>query len=83
MFPFAAVYRPALGPNILLIRLAQGVLSSGVKWAEREADQSPVSYVEVRNACCYTSTPPILRGVLLSTGTTLPYLTLRLPLESV
>jgi hypothetical protein len=39
----------------------------GVKLPEREADHSSPSSAEVKNACSYTSTPPIgLHGVVLS-----------------
>jgi hypothetical protein len=39
----------------------------GVKRPGREADHSPPSSAEVKNACIYTSTPPIrLHGVVLS-----------------
>jgi hypothetical protein len=39
----------------------------GVKRPEREADHSPPSSAEVKNAWSYTSTPPIrLHGVVLS-----------------
>jgi hypothetical protein len=38
----------------------------GVKQPEREADHSPPSSVEVKNAWSYTSTPPVrLHGVVL------------------
>jgi len=42
-------------------------LSLGVKRPGREADHSPPSSTEVKNAWSYTSTPPIhLNGVVLS-----------------
>jgi hypothetical protein len=44
-----------------------GGLSLGVKRPGREADHSPPSSAEVKNAWSYTSTPPIhLHGVMLS-----------------
>jgi hypothetical protein len=44
-----------------------GALSLGVKRPGREADHSPPSSAEVKNAWNYTSTPPIrLHGVVLS-----------------
>jgi hypothetical protein len=44
-----------------------GLLSLGVKRPEREADHSPPSSAEVKNAWIYTSTPLTrLRGVVLS-----------------
>jgi len=36
-----------------------GVLSPGVKWPGYEADNSPPSSAEVKNALIYTYTPPI------------------------
>jgi hypothetical protein len=42
-------------------------LSMGVKWPGREANHSPPSSAEVKNAWNYTSIPPIrLHGVVLS-----------------
>jgi len=42
-------------------------LSLGLKWPGREANHSPQSSAEVRNAWRYTSTPSIyLHGVVLS-----------------
>jgi hypothetical protein len=42
-------------------------LSLGVKRSEREADHSPPSSAEVKNASSYTSTPPIrIHGMVLS-----------------
>jgi hypothetical protein len=54
-----------------------GALSLGVKQQEREADHSPPSSAEIKNAWSYTFSLPIrLYGVVLSkkesTGTTLP-----------
>jgi hypothetical protein len=47
--------------------MVTGVLSPGVKWPWREADHSPPSSAEVKNAWSYTSTRPIrLPGVALS-----------------
>jgi hypothetical protein len=44
-----------------------GGFSLGLKRLEREADHSPPSSAEVKNAWSYTSTPPIrLHGVVLS-----------------
>jgi hypothetical protein len=49
------------------IRWVPGALSLGVKRPGREADHSPPSSAEVKNACSYTSTPPIrLHDVVLS-----------------
>jgi hypothetical protein len=45
---------------------AGGTVTPGVKWPGREADHSPPSSVEVKNAWRYTSTPPIrLHDVVL------------------
>jgi hypothetical protein len=45
----------------------EGVLSSGVKRPGREADHSPSSNAEVKNAGSYTSTSPIhVHGMVLS-----------------
>jgi hypothetical protein len=44
-----------------------GAFSLGVKWLGHEADHSPPSSAEVKNAWSYTSTPSIcLHGVVLS-----------------
>jgi len=45
----------------------RGALSLGVKQLGHEADHSPPSSAEVKNAWSYTSTQPIcLHGVVLS-----------------
>jgi hypothetical protein len=60
------IFRPSMGPTQPIQRV-QGVLSLGVRRPEREADNSPPSSAEVKNAWNYTSTPPIrLHGVVLS-----------------
>jgi hypothetical protein len=57
----------ALGPSQPPIQGVPGALSLGVKQPGREADHSPPSSAEVKNACSYTSTTPVrLRGVVLS-----------------
>jgi hypothetical protein len=49
------------------IQWVSGALSLGVKRPGHEADHSPPSSAEVKNAWSYTSTPPIrLHGVVLS-----------------
>jgi hypothetical protein len=49
------------------IQWVPGALSLGVKRPGREADHSPPSSAEVKNAWSYTSTLPIrLHGVVLS-----------------
>jgi hypothetical protein len=74
---FTTMSRPALGPTQPPSQWVPGALSLGVKRPGHEADHSPPSCAEVKNAWSYTSTPPIrLRGMVLSykksTGTTLP-----------
>jgi hypothetical protein len=67
IFLFTTVSRPALGPTQPPIQWVPGVLSLGVKRLGREADHSPPSSTEVKNAWSYTSTPQIrLYGVVLS-----------------
>jgi hypothetical protein len=57
------VLKRKFGPNTALgstqppIQWVPGVLSLGVKRPGREADHSPPSIVEVKNAWSYTSTP--------------------------
>jgi hypothetical protein len=59
--------RSVLGPTQPPIQWVPGALSLGVKRPGREVDHSPPSSAEVKNACSYTSTPPIrLLGVVLS-----------------
>jgi hypothetical protein len=54
---FATASRPALGPTPSPIEWVPGALSLGVKRPVREADHSPPSSDEVKNAWSYTSTP--------------------------
>jgi hypothetical protein len=55
------------GPPSLLSNGYQEGLSLGAKRPGREADHSPPSSAEVKNAWSYTSTPPLhLHGVELS-----------------
>jgi hypothetical protein len=82
IFLFTTASRPALGPTQPPIQWVAGALSLGLKRPGREADHSPPSSAEVKNAWSYTSTPPNTpswRGAQLkyrSRGTTLrlPYL---------
>jgi hypothetical protein len=49
LFLFSVASRPALGPTQPPIRCVPGVLSSGIKRPEREADLSPPSSAEDKN----------------------------------
>jgi len=55
------------------IQWIPGAPSLGVKWPKREADYSPSSSAEVKNAWSYTSIPytSSCRGYYLGTGTTI------------
>jgi hypothetical protein len=56
-----------LGPTQPPIQWIPGALSLGVKWSGREADHSPPSSAEIKDAWNYTSTAPIrLHGVVFS-----------------
>jgi hypothetical protein len=58
--------RKVLGPTQPPIQRLPGILSLGLKRPGREADHSPPSSAEVKNAWSYTSTRPIrLHGVVL------------------
>jgi hypothetical protein len=66
-FFFTTVSRTTLGPTQPPIQFAAGALSLRVKRPGREADHSPPSSTEVKNAWSYTSTPPIrLHRVMIS-----------------
>jgi hypothetical protein len=54
---FATASRPALGPTQTPIQCVRGALSPGIKRPVREADYSPPTSAEVKNAWNYTSTP--------------------------
>jgi hypothetical protein len=67
IFLFTTLSRTSLEPIQPPIQRVSGVPSLGVKRPGREADHSPPSSAEVKNAWSYTSTPPIrLHGVALS-----------------
>jgi hypothetical protein len=67
IFLFTTASRTALGPTQPPIQLVPGALSLGVKRPGREADHSPPSSAEIKNAWSYTSTSRIgLHGVVLS-----------------
>jgi hypothetical protein len=59
IFLFTTASRTALGPTQPRIQWVPGALSLGVKRPGREADHSPPSSAEVKNAWNYTSTPPV------------------------
>jgi hypothetical protein len=64
---FTTVSRTALGPTQPPIQWGTRGSFPGVKRPGCEADHSPLSSVEVKNAWSYTSTPPIrIHGVVLS-----------------
>jgi hypothetical protein len=79
VFLFTTMSRLDLGPT-QPIQWVPGVLFLGKKRPGHEADYSPPSSVEIKNAWSYTSTPPIrlLHGMVPSlkkgTRTTLLYL---------
>jgi hypothetical protein len=54
---FTTASRTALGPTQPPIQWVPGAFSLGVKRPGREADHSPLSSAEVKNAWSYTSTP--------------------------
>jgi hypothetical protein len=58
IFLFDTASRPALGATQLRVKLVPGALSPGVKRSGREADHSPHSKAEVKNALDCTSTFP-------------------------
>jgi hypothetical protein len=65
-FSLTTVSRMALGPAQPPIQCVPGAFSQGIKRPECEADNSPPSIAEVKNAWSYTSTPPIrLHSVVL------------------
>jgi hypothetical protein len=67
IFLFTTASRTALEPTQRPIQWVPGALSLGVKRPGREADHSPPSSAEVKNAWIYTSTPPTrLHGLVLS-----------------
>jgi hypothetical protein len=65
IFLFTTVSRPTLGPTQPPIQWIPGALSLGVKRPGREANHSPPSSAEVKNAWSCTSTSPSWRGAQL------------------
>jgi len=64
---FTTVSRPAVWSSQVYIQWVPGIRTPGVKRPRHEADHSRPSSAEVKNACSYTSAPPIgLHGVVLS-----------------
>jgi hypothetical protein len=75
IFPFATMSRTDLEPTQPPTQCVLGGSLHGVNRPGREADLSPPSSVEVKNACSYISTPPIrLHGVVLKHMTTLTFI---------
>jgi hypothetical protein len=66
IFLFTTASRTALRSTQPPIQWVLGALSLEIKWPGREADHSPPSSAEVKNAWSYTSTPIRLHGVVLS-----------------
>jgi hypothetical protein len=66
IFLFTTMSRLALGLTQPPIQWVSGEISLGVKRPGREADHSPPSSAEVRNAWSYTSTPVHLKGMVFS-----------------
>jgi hypothetical protein len=67
IFHFTTAFRTALGPTQPPNQWVPGALSLEVKQLGREADHSPPSRDEVKNALSYTSIPPVrLHSVVLS-----------------
>jgi hypothetical protein len=60
-FLFATASTPALGPNQPPNQWVAGALSTEVERKKREANHSPLSTSEVKNAWSYTCTPAIRR----------------------
>jgi hypothetical protein len=58
-FVFTTVSRPALGPHPVSYPISTRGSFPGVKRPGREADHTPPSSAEVKNALSYTSNPQI------------------------
>jgi hypothetical protein len=70
VFNFAIASRPDLGPTQRPNEWIQAALSLGIKRPGRQADHSPPSSAEIKNAWSYTSVPPYVL-MALCTGTSL------------
>jgi hypothetical protein len=68
---WSGVRVPVLGPTRTPIQLVPGALSLDIKQPGREADHSPPSIAEVKDAWSYTFTPPIRLHVVFGYRTTL------------
>jgi hypothetical protein len=67
IFLITTTSRPALGPTQPPIQWVPEAHFLGVKWPGSEADHSPPSSAEIKNAWRYIYTPPIrLHVVVLS-----------------
>jgi hypothetical protein len=75
IYLFTTAFRPLLEPTHPLIRWVSGVLSLGLKRPGSEADNSPPSSAEIKNAWSCTSTPRTSSwyGTWLSIWTTLSF----------
>jgi hypothetical protein len=81
VFLITTTSKPALGPNQPPIQCVAGALYLGVKKPGLEADHSPPSSSEVKNAWSCTFSPPIrLHCVVLSESTGTSHLHLPSPL---
>jgi hypothetical protein len=69
IFLLTTASRPVLEPTQPPIEWVPGALSLGVKRPGREADHSPSSSAEVKNAWIYTSTPQYAFVALYSVET--------------
>jgi len=59
IFLFTTASRMNLEPTQPPVQWVLGPLSLGVKWLGCEADHSPLSSAEAKNAWSYTSAPPV------------------------
>jgi len=57
---FITASTPAVGHTQPPIQWVPGALSPGLKYSGLEADHSPPSSADAKNAWSYTSTPPVV-----------------------